>query len=120
MTKSALADATDILLPTIREVLKQPSVPVDNADANQVAAAVTKEVAPMIVNATNSEPWYQSRVTWGAILSIASAGLAVFGITIDEGTRAELVTLILAAIPVIGGAITLWGRWIAKKPIGTK
>ena len=44
------------------------------ADASVIAKEVAKETAAVVINQTNNEPWYQRRVTLGAILA-ALAGL---------------------------------------------
>jgi hypothetical protein len=51
-------------------------------DAKKIAPAVTTkveeqvraEMQPVIDHLTNNEPWYQSRVTWGALIA-AAAGI---------------------------------------------
>ena len=40
-----------------------PSVPVARAAARPIADAAVERVAPLVLPATNNEPWYQSRVT---------------------------------------------------------
>ena len=117
MTKSALADATALLLPAIKEVLAHPSVPVNAAQENAVAVAVTKEVAPILVNASNQEPWYQSRVTIGALLALVGAA---YTLLLDFYTPPPpSVEVLTAQLGIIGGSVTtLYGRWVAKKPIG--
>ncbi len=51
----------------VAAAVARPEVP---ADAKAVPAIV-EAVTPLVENATNNEPWYQSRVTIGAIVSIA-------------------------------------------------
>lgn len=107
--------ATGILDEVFKRALK-PATHQEASRAPQVAYEAAKELAPVLVNLTNNEPWYQSRVTWGAVAAILS-GL---------GTAAGLVSagdwspeLWLAALGSVGGGIgTLYGRWVAKKPLG--
>jgi hypothetical protein len=98
-----------------------PIVPEINAhNRPQVATVVrqelAKELAPTLEHLTNNEPWYRSRVTIGAVLSAAAAVAAIFGVSFDVPMMTEVV---MAVGVLIGSAITLWGRWVATKPIGT-
>ena len=88
-------------------------------DVIPIAESVIDAVAPQIIHAANAEPWYRSRVTIGAIVSIAIPLLGAIGITSDVIDADQLTALIVAAGSLIGGIITLYGRWKAKTPIGS-
>jgi len=99
----------------VLDTVSKSSVPVAAGNEEAVAKAITKEIAPIVVNATNSEPWFQSRVTWGAIAAILS-GLGTAASLLAAGDWSP--ELWLAALGSVGGgAGTLFGRWAAKKPI---
>lgn len=83
-----------------------------------ISEAAADAVTPLIDHATNSEPWYQSRVTWGAIAAIAVPLLGVVGVGSDIITAEELTVWGMAAGSAAGGVLTLYGRWRAKKPMG--
>lgn len=83
-----------------------------------IVAAVTREVAPMIENANNAEPWYRSRVTIGALVSIIIPLLGLAGISSDVVDADQLTAIIVAAGSAIGGMLSLYGRWKAKRPLG--
>ncbi|WP_336800479.1 hypothetical protein [Kaistia sp. MMO-174] len=85
-----------------------------------VTKAVVQEVAkdPAIQHMTNTEPWYQSRVTWGALVAIASGLFAIGGRALPVEDQGTLVNIAVAVASAIGGAITLYGRWAARKPLG--
>ena len=93
-------------------------MPVANRDVGKVAEAVAAELAPQIVNKANAEPWYQSRVTIGALVSIGTGIAALAGYTLSPADLEQIIVVGTAAGTAIGGALTLWGRWVAKKPIG--
>lgn len=95
-----------------------PTVPADPAAAAPIINAVTAKIAPEIINATNNEPWYASRVTLGAILAAAAGVLGLFGYAFPAEVQGKVIELIIALGPVIGGALALYGRWAARKPIG--
>ncbi len=105
----------------VRSTVEKPSVPVASGAENDVAKAVTEKVAPIIVNATNSEPWYKSRVMLGALVSIVASLLGLFGIVLDEDTRQQIVVLIPVIISTGGAIYALYGRIVGatKKPLGS-
>lgn len=90
----------------------------DRKDVSSVTAKVASEVVPVVLHATNNEPWYRSRVTWGALGSIVLPLLGFIGVSSDIVTLDEFVAGGLAVGTMISGAITLYGRWKAKRPIG--
>lgn len=92
-----------------------------HADKPIITQAVVDAVAPIVANATNNEPWYQSRVTWGAILAGFAGILGVFGKAdmLPAALQGQIVDGIVAAAPLIGMGIVLYGRYVAKKPIGS-
>ncbi len=87
------------------------------ADIARVNPTV-QNIAAQVVNATNNEPWYQSRVTWGALVAGAAGVAGLFGVTIGDGERTVLVEGITAALSVVGAVTAIYGRWVARKPIG--
>lgn len=106
-------------------------VPVERADIpaakpiveRVVREAVADEVIPRMKHITNQEPWYQSRVTWGSLVSIAAGALGLIGYAEwDERRQLELVEQIMALVPVVGpilgGVFSLIGRWVSTKPLG--
>lgn len=117
----ALRQTAEMLRPTIKAaataaIANSPGL--DMADAAQVTADVTREVAAVVVNQANLEPWYQSRVTLGAIVSIAVPALGALGVSADVLDADQLTALLMAAGGLAGGLVTLHGRWRAKKPLG--
>lgn len=95
-----------------------PNVPAQPAAAAPIINAVTSKIAPEIIAATNNEPWWQSRVTLGALLAALSGILGAFGYALPAELQGDVIDLIIALGPVVGGALALYGRWVAKKPIG--
>jgi hypothetical protein len=69
-----------------------------------------------ILHSTNNEPWWQSQVTWGQIITGAGLALTAAGVTVNA-PYVELLSSL--AVPVAGIAVTLYGRWKAKKPLFT-
>lgn len=88
-------------------------------DTKEIVEAVEAKVAPIVAHVTNSEPWYQSRVTLGAILAAAAGVLGLFGYAFPSEAQGKVLDLVIALAPIIGGGFALYGRWAAKKPLGS-
>ena len=73
-------------------------------------------VVDAILHSTNNEPWYQSRVVWGQIITVVGLVTSAAGLNMGVSTQAILVSL---GVTLSGPAIALWGRYMAKKPIGS-
>lgn len=114
-TASTVASA---IAKAVTVAANSPSVDVSLTAVAPVTAAVTASVVPVIEHLTNNEPWYQSRVTWGAIISAVVPILGAFGIATDWIKPDEFAAVIVAVGGVVGAATTLYGRWKARKPIG--
>jgi hypothetical protein len=102
----------------VAEAVTRPEVPGDMRSVDPITESVMEEVQPRIDHLTNAEPWYQSRVTWGAIIIILTRLLAHFGYKIPEELHGAILDLIIAFGPYFGAGVALWGRWVSKKPIG--
>ncbi|GGA60707.1 hypothetical protein [Pelagibacterium lentulum] len=77
--------------------------------APNVSRPEAERLAPILINQNNQEPWYQSRVTWGAIAAILS-GLGTMAGLVAAGDWSP--SLWATAVTGVGGGIgTLWGRW---------
>jgi hypothetical protein len=88
-------------------------------DVAKVTAVVKKEVVPVVVNATNKELWYQSRVIVGTAVSLIAIGARFAGVQMDVMDQNTITDLVLQLASVIGGAYALYGRMKAGlKPIG--
>lgn len=105
---------------TVLDKLLDPSTPVENANAEKVASAVTKEIAPIVVNASNAEPWYQSRV----FIGLLTAGLGYvgskIGLVIGETETHDLINIVAAIVEAAGLLYAWYGRVVGakKKPLG--
>lgn len=118
--KSAVAAAVER---SIEQSARRPDVAIANDNARDVAAQLTpaimrQVVEPVLEHAGNNEPWYRSRVTWGAIISTAIPLLGALGIAVDWIDPDEAAALGVALGTAIGGAVTLYGRWKATRPLG--
>jgi len=113
VVKDAISDAAE-------RVALRSDVQIENADAASIAAKVATEVmkSPELINAMNDEPWYQSRVTWGGIIVIAVPVMAQLGIATDWVDADQLTSILTALGTAFGAALSLYGRWRAKRPIG--
>ncbi len=97
--------------------IAKPEVDANMTAASEIVEAVVNNILPTILNATNSEPWYQSRILWGQFVVILGIVLGLFGVTISAGVQTLIVTL---GVSLVGAGITIYGRIrAAKKPIGS-
>lgn len=106
--------------------VNEPSTPAKVEAAAPIIEAVTSKIAPEIISATNNEPWYQSRVMWGSIIAIAAPILApllswLIGETVTISTEEQeaIAAALAAAGSAVGGLVAIYGRFIARKPIGS-
>jgi hypothetical protein len=111
----------------IRDAAADPTVPLEPSDASAIEEDLAvrlgadprlREAADHLAHATNHEPWYQSRVTWGAVVAGAASVASAFGMVLGPDDRDLLVGVLTAAGGLFGAALTLYGRWIARRPLG--
>lgn len=60
------------------------------------------------------KPWYLSRTIVASAVGILAALGALAGVQVDTAAATDLV---LAAVPVITGALAIWGRVRADAPV---
>ena len=118
----------DLIADAVREAAADPAVPLaprDTPDIERDLAAHVEgdprlqEVADAVAHATNGEPWYRSRVTWGALVAGGASVAGAFGLTLGQEDREVLAGGLAAAGGLVGAALTLYGRWKARRPLGT-
>jgi hypothetical protein len=124
MSKARKAAVAAAVEKSIEQTARRPDVAIANENARAVAEQLTpaimrQAVEPVLQHLANDEPWYRSRVTWGAIISTAIPILSAVGIAVDWIDPDEAAALGVAIGTVIGGALTLYGRWKAKRPLGS-
>lgn len=95
------------------------NIAIADSAVGPVADIITSRVKPLIEHAMNTEPWYRSRVTVGAIVSMGTGLLSALGVATDWVDPDTAVVVIMAAGSLVGGVFTLYGRWAARKPMGT-
>lgn len=91
------------------------------ADLSAVPAIVNAlgPVIDAIMHSTNTEPFYKSRVFWGSVIALVAAALGAFGIAFPSDMQGQILTAVMAGLSLIGPIIALYGRFKAKKPIGS-
>lgn len=97
-----------------------PSNSLTQKQAQEAIPAIASQITPILVHATSSEPWYQSRVTIGNYVAMASAIIGpLIGKTVEPEDQALITGIITGVGVVAGAAFSLYGRWKAKKPLGS-
>ena len=61
----------------------------------------------------DTKVWYTSKGVWGSIVAIIGSFGAMAGLDLDAPVKEELTDLLAAAGGLIGGALSLYGRFIA-------
>ncbi|MCX5493092.1 hypothetical protein OSH11_00080 [Kaistia dalseonensis] len=122
----AKLNALDILLGAVSgavdRVADRNDNPLTAQAAPEVAKAIVAEVTrdPAVLHAVNGEPWYASRVTWGAIIAAFAPLLGLLlGHAVDAGEQAAIGEIATAAGTLIGAGLALYGRWVARAPLGS-
>lgn len=98
--------------------VNDPTVDASRSAAKPIADAVAAKVVPVVVNATNQEPWYQSNVTMGALTVIAFRLLAHFGYAVPQELHGPILDALIAFGPYIAAGWVIAGRWLFRLPLG--
>jgi hypothetical protein len=109
---------TAAVLAALNNVAASPTTAMNKLDVPVATEAVVRQISPTLEHLANQEPWWRSRVTIGAIISIAIPALGAFGVATDWIDQETAISVAMAAGSAVGGLITLYGRWKAKRPIG--
>lgn len=64
-----------------------------------------------------SKSVFKSKAVWGAIVATVAAIAGAFGINVDTAEQAELVNICVAVAVAVGGAVSVYGRIKADKPV---
>lgn len=97
----------------------------DKGEDPKVAVAKEAEAIeqdPVVINETNQEPWYKSRVVWGFVAGGLIFALERFGLNAMGVTTNEIVDVIMAGTGFGALAYGLWNRLTSKPkaPLFTK
>lgn len=119
MSDDAKKEIKAVIAEAVSEVARDPGTPLSNKDAKPVADELNNKLGPWILNLTNNEPWYQSRVIWGLI--IAGVGTIVRPIageifTTEQATQWAESLSTLGTFAALGFAF--YSRAVARKSIG--
>ena len=94
------------------------------ADVAPVTTAVIEELQkdPTFVNATNSEPAYQSRVAWGSVIAALGVLVPLIGNIFGFDISSDRIMEIGGAVITLGGAgYALYGRFMpGLRPLFTR
>jgi len=116
-----MTDAANLLkskmAAAVISTIANPDVPAKSGAAGPIIDAAFKSVGPEIINATNAEPFYQSRVTIGAIMTLIGGS---YSLVLDfmDGVPPGVDDLTGQLTAIVGAGVVLYGRWVATKPLG--
>lgn len=115
--QAVLASITPAISMATHRAITNATSGLGGADAAVIAKEVAKETAAVVINQTNNEPWYQSRVTLGALVALVGGAYSL-GLDFTDGTPPSVDSLTSQLTAIIGAVTVLYGRWIARKPLG--
>lgn len=67
-----------------------------------------------------TKPWWASKTIWGGLIAVASAIAGLFGFDFGADLQQQTLDLLTQAFALIGGLLAIWGRVVAKTPIGAQ
>lgn len=112
MNKAIITTVASIILPAVLDSMRRDQSP------EHLSTEIAKEVAPIIENHTNSEPWYRSRVIQGILIAFFGLILSRLGLDSSPETIATSVNL-FSAVAEAGGLLwALYGRLKTQKTFG--
>jgi hypothetical protein len=102
----------------VADAVRRSDVPAEPGSVGPIADAVSREVVPEILHATNNEGFLKSWVSMGSSGSIISIVYLAFHYVYTTGDLPppEIATPLLGV--AAGALVALYGRWVARKPIG--
>jgi hypothetical protein len=117
MTAPAEIKANEIVTKTLKNLADDPDVNLSKDSADRMKANVTNEITSVVMNQTNQEPWYQSRVILFSIGAILTTGYSA-GLDFLDGTPPTVEAFSGYAAALVMQFGVLYGRLIAAKPLG--
>lgn len=61
----------------------------------------------------DTKAWYTSKSVWGSFMAIVASIAAISGIDFDAPVKDELADIFAGAGSLVGGALSLYGRFVA-------
>jgi hypothetical protein len=112
-----------VLDKVLAKVAESPHLSLDKKDVTAVKEVIVKEVNNEVEArdkfATNNEPAYKSPVTIGSFGSFMIAVGNLWTIFSDGSLgQDEINGAAMWGSVVLGSLFALWGRWMAKRPLG--
>lgn len=117
MTKASVT-LRDQITGAVQRTVQRSDIPAGIPAVQPIAEAVMKEVGPEILNATNNEAWFSSRVTLGAIAGLLGGGYTLV-LDFTDGSMPTPDSFTAQIAVIAGAALTLYGRWVARRPLGS-
>ena len=121
----AMAQALDVVATAVDKASLNPEIgAITLQNRKEITAAIAPTMAKVLVNSTNSEPWYQSRVYWGLIITGASTIAKPFlgdAFELDSAQALEYANALATAGQAFGLLLSWYGRYRAAKlkPLGS-
>lgn len=112
--KKLVETALDRFIDNTPTHMQKNEVPVAR---DAVVRDIEREVEAIIVNQTNNEPWYRSRVLIGSFFTLVAA-LSSLGVMFFDDVPNSFDDYYFQLSVVAGTAFAIYGRLATSKPIG--
>jgi hypothetical protein len=106
----------DAVAAGLNKAAASPTNDLRASDVPAVQAVVASEVRKTEIHLANQEPFFQSRVTLGNLTGILASSGVLYAMVAARIYDPELLAPPVLAI--LGNVYSLYGRWMARKPIG--
>jgi hypothetical protein len=104
----------DQVFKTIKEKLQEPNVPSVPGTEARVALDLAKAVAPVVVNQTNNEPLWKSRILRGGILALVGLVGGYLGLQITDADLDQGIKAVSDLVTTLGVIYSIYGRLTNK------
>lgn len=118
----------EVVEKSLIEQAAKPTNSLTQSEVTSVAPSVKKDVVqevvqqmgPVLEHLSDTEPFWQSRQWWIAMLSLAGSLLGIFGIVFPPEMQQEVLAIVMAIIGAVSSATLIYNRYFAKRPLFRK
>lgn len=110
----AAAAVADHIAAAVNDAARDPGTDLSPAAAPAVSDSILDRLWPVILNLTNGEPWYRSRVLIG--LLVAALGWVLGWVGVDHPDADAVREIAERGLEGVGLVLAAWGRLRPARP----
>lgn len=118
MSESVKTSIENAIAEGVKTAVNSPVTDATRPDIPVIAEAAQKAAAPYIDHITDNEPFFQSRVVIGSVMTILGSGYDMI-LNFTDGTIPTFNEISGPLTAIIGAGFCLYARYGAKKPLGS-